>query len=348
MRIRTWFAAAAAGLVLSAVGATVGAGSAWAVGPDAIARVSGDTIVYDAGTGQANNLVISRIVATPFLFIEFDDVYPILPGSGECWRPYASDPTRVACLTAKTSLLVRTYDGDDKVVNTTTYGGQFLTGDGDDYLDSAASVAPVTGDLGLGEDTVLPGFASDFIQGGGPTPKAGTDIVSYLGRTGPMRISADVTFGYAYPFRAPLGEYDSLPGFEGVIGGSGSDVIDGNTLYYSLGGAGNDHITCSTSLYPFVVVQVHGGDGDDTLDTREICVASLYMFGNAGNDVVSAAEATDPSYLSGGPGMDTVDGSNSDDMLVGGPGFDALDGGYGDDHCDVDPGELAASCETTS
>ena len=101
-------------------------------------------------------------------------------------------------------------------------------------------------------------------------------------------------------------------------------------------------------MYSFVVIQAHGGDGDDTLDTGQFCTASLWMFGDAGNDVVSAAEADFASYLSGGPGMDTVHGSDYDDVLIGGPGFDALDGGDGDDDCDVDPGELAVSCETTS
>jgi Ca2+-binding RTX toxin-like protein len=346
--MRTWFAAAAVGLVGSAAGATVGPGSAWAFGSDAIAKVVGDTIVYDAGTAQDNKVAISRTVAAPFLFIEFDDVYPILPGSGECWRPYSSDPTRVACLTAKTSLLVRTYDGNDTVVNTTTYGGQFLTGDGNDYLDSSASTAPVTGDLGLGSDTVLPGLASDSIQGGGPTPAAATDIVSYAGRTGPMRINADFLFGYASQLRVPFGEYDSLPGFEGAIGGAGPDVIDGMTLYYAHGVGGDDHITCSTDLYPFVVVQITGGDGDDTLDTKDNCYAALFMFGGAGDDVVSGAGATDPSYLSGGPGMDVVHGGHSDDVLIGGSGFDSLNGGYGVDDCDVDQFELSVNCETLS
>ena len=67
-------------------------------------------------------------------------------------------------------------------------------------------------------------------------------------------------------------------------------------------------------------------------------MASLWMFGGAGNDVVSAAEATDPSYLSGGPGTDTVDGGDHNDVIIGGPGFDALDGGHGDDDCDRRPG----------
>jgi serralysin len=82
---------------------------------------------------------------------------------------------------------------------------------------------------------------------------------------------------------------------ENAIGGSGDDIITGNSVNNSLnGGAGNDTLG--------------GGDGNDTL------------LGDDGND-----------SLSGGNGNDSLQGGTGNDTLSGGQGNDSLDGGEGDD-----------------
>lgn len=70
-------------------------------------------------------------------------------------------------------------------------------------------------------------------------------------------------------------------------------------------------------------VDVSGGDGDDEL---EAAATGGRVFAGAGNDVVTAPEATVRVYVDAGAGDDIVYGSRGPDEIVGGPGDDTLIG----------------------
>jgi uncharacterized delta-60 repeat protein len=69
-------------------------------------------------------------------------------------------------------------------------------------------------------------------------------------------------------------------------------------------------------------VFLHAGDGDDVV-TVTSAVASMQVFGGAGNDSLRGSAGRD--WLDGGDGNDTLDGGLGNDVLVGGDGTDSLD-----------------------
>jgi Ca2+-binding RTX toxin-like protein len=158
-------------------------------------------------------------------------------------------------------------------------------GAGDDTLSGGAEDDTLNGDAG--DDTFLSAAAddSDVYNGG-----AGTDTMSYDGRTAAVEVSLD---GVAED--GEDGELDNVKAdVEDIIGGDGNDVLTGS--------ASNNTIT--------------GGDGDDTID------------GGAGNDTFVAAATDDGSdTFTGGLGVDTVDYSaRTADLTVTMDGVDADDG----------------------
>ncbi len=76
---------------------------------------------------------------------------------------------------------------------------------------------------------------------------------------------------------------------------------------------------------------VYGGTGNDTLDFRDRTITTnpSWVDGGAGNDTIYGSNG--PDMLLGGAGNDIIYGGGGDDILDGGPGNDTLDGGAGDD-----------------
>jgi Ca2+-binding RTX toxin-like protein len=97
-------------------------------------------------------------------------------------------------------------------------------------------------------------------------------------------------------------------------------------------------------------VEVSAGLGDDLLivgDLSGTSVRDVVFFGDAGDDVVVAAEATralaaeggsDNDSLIGGAGADSLSGGAGDDVLLGGGGADLLSGESGDEQINGDGG----------
>ncbi|MFZ5719975.1 MAG: hypothetical protein ACOY5Y_11000 [Pseudomonadota bacterium] len=107
--------------------------------------------------------------------------------------------------------------------------------------------------------------------------------------------------------RAP-GGYTIAKGavIEAATGGSGDDLLIGNTVDNLLrGGGGRDDL--------------FGGAGHDSLD------------GGAGDD--AAYGGTDNDTLSGGDGTNYLRGDEGNDSIVGGSGFDDINGNMGNDTC---------------
>jgi Ca2+-binding RTX toxin-like protein len=147
---------------------------------------------------------------------------------------------------------------------------------------------------------------------------------------------------------------------ENAIGGSGGDVLIGNSAPNVLdGGEGNDTLSGSAGADT-----LDGGPGNDTgsfLDGAGSVTASLATgttTGGSGSDTLIAIEnltgsnhddsltgdgnanrlngAQGNDFLNGGAGNDTLDGGAGNDRLWGGTGADSLLGGDGSDFYYVD------------
>ena len=150
---------------------------------------------------------------------------------------------------------------------------------------------------------------------------------------------------------------DLLQGDDGgdrITGGAGSDVI--------YGGAGNDQLSTSDSGVmdgdkPDDVNQLFGESGDDLLlgggahdlldggDGQDTILGGGQMYGQAGDDriVVNWNGVVLDSFIDGGAGADSLQGSFGDDTLLGGAGRDDLQGDYGSDILFGDLGDRAVN-----
>jgi Ca2+-binding RTX toxin-like protein len=231
-----------------------------------------------------------------------------------------------------------------------------------------------------GNDTFIGSPFADSISGG-----TGTDTADYSARTSALTLLLDGT--------ASSSDGDTLGSdIENAIGGTGNDIITGNSSANSLtGGAGNDSLTGNAGDDTLV-----GGDGDDTYqggigadtysDTSTTSNDTYVFSGSAdlGTDPIDdnggTSDTGDFSGLSsslrlnftltpespksmvydsgttvylkltggnpntqfekiiGGPGNDSVTGTNSNETLVGNGGNDTLDGSGGNDSLDGSAG----------
>jgi Ca2+-binding RTX toxin-like protein len=238
---------------------------------------------------------------------------------------------------------------------------------GDDVLLGGSEDDVVTGDLGNdslsggtgdddlfgsdGNDTFRESEAadngSDLFNGG-----AGTDTVTYAGRTGAVVVSVD---GHVNDGGA--GEYDNaMTNVENVTGGSGSDTLVGSSAANVLhGGPGNDRLTGklgSDALYGddgndvFLEESaatgadgLHGGAGVDTADYHLRTTALTIDLDNAADDTGDHDNVlSDVENISGGSGADTLTGSSAVNVLHGNGGNDRLTGGTGRDQLYGDAG----------
>ena len=203
---------------------------------------------------------------------------------------------------------------------------------------------------GAGNDVLVGGTGDDLLFG-----QAGNDTL--LGKGG-----ADFLFGGT--------ENDTLTGGDAddqVFGESGDDRLiwnPGDDTDLNEGGAGTD------------TVEVNGGNGNESFTVTakgarvrfdrvnpapfalDIAAAEkLALNANGGDDTFSATGNTAALIqltVDGGPGADTLFGSNGIDLLIGGDGNDTVDGqqgndvallGAGDDTFIWDPGDGSATIE---
>ncbi len=144
---------------------------------------------------------------------------------------------------------------------------------------------------------------------------------------------------------------DFLPGFAGLFGGAGNDVLVGLGITDDAmwGEAGNDSLAGGDG-----VDRLQGGLGNDSLAGGDLADELL---GGAGSDRLEGGDGLDTLYaadpltpetedpadrnlllggagrdaLFGGAGRDTLDGGTEDDLLWGDAGADSLAGGEGAD-----------------
>jgi serralysin len=143
---------------------------------------------------------------------------------------------------------------------------------------------------------------------------------------------------------------------ENAVGGSGSDVINGNALANSIqgnggndtimAGSGNDTVT-DTSGQNYL----RGEDGDDVInggsgfDDANGNMGNDTIHGGAGDDYSVGGKGDDVLFGDGGNdivwgnlGNDTCDGGDGNDQVRGGQGDDSVSGGAGNDYVSGDRG----------
>lgn len=188
--------------------------------------------------------------------------------------------------------------------NVTDSVESLIGGSANDVLVGNAGNGTLSG--GPGDDTLDGGGGADHIIGGD-----GLDVVSYAGRSNPVSVDLQAGTG-GEPGEGDLIDSD----VEGVIGGSGNDVIAGTDAVNLLfGGPGNDTLSGRGGDD-----QMFGGDGNDTLNGDG---GSDKLSGDAGDDILHGG--ADPDALNGGEGNDLLDGGAGSDVLIGGPGNDTAD-----------------------
>jgi len=143
---------------------------------------------------------------------------------------------------------------------------------------------------------------------------------------------------------------------ENAIGGSGADILIGNSADNALrgmggsdvidGGLGTDRAVFSGARAAYSiswngpVATVTGPDGADTLINVELFqfddqtvaatpTGGLRVSGDATADTITGSSVSDE--LDGGAGPDAINGLAGDDLLRGGRGDDVINGGPGDD-----------------
>jgi Ca2+-binding RTX toxin-like protein len=230
-------------------------------------------------------------------------------------------------------------DGLNGLDNVHTDVETVLSGSGNDSLAGDADANVLVG--GGGNDVLDGGLGSDELQGG-----SGTDRVSYATRTGGVVADLEGDGDDGEP-----GELDAIASdVEGLVGGSGADVLTGSPGDNFLsGGGGSDLLPGGAGADELVGAsgndELDGDLGDDRLDGG---LGADHLAGGTGLDELSYADRTNSVYVdllvgegNGEPGendstsgIEQVVGGAGDDVLLGDPGDDALEGGAGRDLLD--------------
>ena len=216
--------------------------------------------------------------------------------------------------------------GDDEIVG--RGGGDFICGNaGDDDLfgeggsdrlhggsDDDVLVGGGTADWlygGSGNDSLFGGPGSDRYDGGG----GGSDYVGFIDAPGPVTV--DLRSGSA------SGEgSDTLKYVEGLIGSPFGDALYGDSRANLLIGAGGDDTLHGRGESDFVLflyatggidldlqAEQSTGEGTDTILRIE------NAYGSPHDDILRGT--TEPNYLDGAEGTDTIDGRGGGDACIG-------------------------------
>ena len=259
-----------------------------------------------------------------------------------------------------------------------------LTGDsGPNTLDGNGGPDSISGaggddtlNGGSGDDTFLAESGADSYEGGGYDVNG--DTLSYAARTPSVTVRLDDTAN-----DGAAGENDNVKAMTKVIGGRGADVMQGGATNDTFdggpgadtvkggagddllaGGAGADTIDGEAGINTVdysartdaVTVDlaepatdgapgegdvlsnfrgIRGGSGNDVLklapppEGSSDVTANRAIAGGPGNDTLTGTDAVDD--LRGGAGNDTINALDGGDRLVGGEGADTLNGGDGSD-----------------
>lgn len=212
-------------------------------------------------------------------------------------------------------------------------------GNDDDVLDGGADADNLKGesgndiiDGGGGNDRATGGSGADTISGDG-----GDDALN--GNGGDDSIAGGAGNDWLYGANSSETQgVDILSGGDGddKLYADSGDQIDGGDGYDFLIARGPNGLTTDLAATSFE--KALGGVHDDILDGGAVTVASLFLRGQGGDDVLTGGALNDKLYggddadvLRGGGSNDYLRGDTGDDSLFGGAGNDRLFGGEGND-----------------
>ncbi|MEV0899780.1 calcium-binding protein [Actinoplanes sp. NPDC049802] len=293
----TWLTRAGVALIGTTAVTAMGAAPALAASAG-VASVAGVKLVYQAGSGLANQVVITESGGT----VTIDDKYRIKAGKG-C-KAVAGDRTRVTCAGVRYAS-IRLGSRNDQLFNKTGMVVYAFGSTGNDHLSGGTGRDYLHG--GKGNDTIAGGDHNDWLYG-----ESGNDILD--GGEGADRL-------------------DDGSGNDRSNGGTGNDTLResaGKDKLY--GSSGNDSIFASGRTESDYF---GGGDGVDVVDYSDAKKAvTADADGVKGDDGIKGGKdtiATDVENLTGGAGNDTLTGTAQADVLRGGGGNDRLYGQGGAD-----------------
>ncbi|MEY4255765.1 MAG: hypothetical protein RLZZ141_992, partial [Pseudomonadota bacterium] len=191
---------------------------------------------------------------------------------------------------------------------------------------------------GSGNDSLTGNSDNNSFEGGAGNDRLdggdGSDVASFAGLTAGIEIDLS---NFSGTITTSLGT-DTLISIEGLIGGSGNDVLKaGATATYLDGGAGNDFL--GGSAFDDTLI---GGAGDDGIaagvgnDSLDGGAGDDTLLGQAGDDILSGGIGRD--FIDGGDGIDTVNAGDANDLINGGNGNDLINGDAGNDSIYGDAG----------
>jgi Ca2+-binding RTX toxin-like protein len=245
-------------------------------------------------------------------------------GAGTDTADYSTDTLGVVA-----NLAAGTATGADIGNDTLTALENLNGGSGNDALTGDGNANVLSG--GSGNDVLVGGAGNDTLDGG-----VGIDRADYSADT--QGVTANLATGSATG--AAVGT-DVLTAIEKLVGGSGADLLTGNSVSTTLvGGGGNDVIVAGSGGGT-----LDGGTGLDTASfandtqgiTASLASGTVSGPGLAGTGLVAIENLTGGSgsdKLTGNGAANVLSGGSGNDTLIGGAGNDTLDGGAGTDLAD--------------
>ena len=213
-----------------------------------------------------------------------------------------------------------------------------IAGHGDDVLVGNALANDLRGRAGA--DELRGGPGDDILEGGPGADRLdggeGIDWAAY--READAAVTVNLADGTVTGAHA---EGDVMVGIEGIIGSGYGDVLQGDAGANRLaGGPGADRLD--------------GGDGEDWVSYRwsdtgvEVNLAdNIFAGGHAEGDVIinfeNIAGSRHDDVLTGGDGVNQLEGHEGNDVLEGGGGGDRLLGGSGEDIASYEHSDAAVT-----
>ncbi len=278
-----------------------------------------------------------------------------------------------------TAIIVNGNDGSDTITMNSLPAGIAFTANGNNDNDVLSVSAAFTGatrlnggngdDIltgGSGNDTLIGGAGNDRLAGGlgndtyvfATASAPESDIVTELSASGmdtldfqSLSTSVSLNLGLSTVQSVHINRTLKLSAanvFENVTGGSGNDMLTGNSLRNRLnGGAGNDVLngrggndtyvfTAATSAEADTLVEVAAG-GSDTVSFASLTIPVRLSLGTTAvqsvhtNRTIKLNSTIHIENVIGGSGNDILTGNSMSNVLTGAAGNDILNGGAGSD-----------------
>jgi Ca2+-binding RTX toxin-like protein len=300
---------------------------------DTLTGLAAVASILDGGKGD--DVLIGGTAADTYYVDSANDVI-VESGASGVDVVYSTAASYTLSANLETLNLVGTaLNGTGNSLNNTINGNA-----GDNILDGGAGNDALLG--GLGNDTYILDAATDVVTEGA---SAGNDTIEIRFNTTALTVAANVETVKVAAGYTPGAITANATGvtFLGnalnntFIGAAGNDVFDGGAGADAFTGNGGTDTVTYANATGYVIADMtttvgsYGDAAGDTFATIETLIGSDF------NDVMTGGTGNDTLF--GGKGTDTLTGGAGNDILVGGLGNDLLSGGLGADIYQIARGE---------